>query len=56
MIDLTAILEKMTKKATKNRKNKKLNVNFHALYEQYEKRAQRSGNYPQTFSSQSPPK
>ncbi|MEK6825146.1 MAG: AbrB/MazE/SpoVT family DNA-binding domain-containing protein [Nanoarchaeota archaeon] len=41
--DPIEIIEKIVEEATKNRKNKKVSVNAHAIYEQYEKRAKRAG-------------
>lgn len=41
--DPLAILEKVSQEAEKKRKGKKLKIDAHAIYEQYEKRAKRAG-------------
>ncbi len=41
--DPIEILEKIADEATKKRKGKKAEVDPHAIYEQYEKRAKRAG-------------
>ncbi len=41
--DRIEIIEKIAEEAAKNRKNKKVNIDNHAIYEQYEKRAKRAG-------------
>lgn len=41
--DPIELLRKISEEATKRRKGKKLRVNPHEIYEQYEKRAKRAG-------------
>ncbi|MDO8508956.1 MAG: AbrB/MazE/SpoVT family DNA-binding domain-containing protein [Nanoarchaeota archaeon] len=42
-IDILKELEIMAEKASKERKGKKINVDPHAIYEQYDERAKRAG-------------
>ena len=41
--DPIMLLEKISEEAAKRRKGKKLKINAHGIYEQYEKRARRAG-------------
>ncbi len=42
-IDIIKELEKIAKEATKKRKGKKIKIDPHIIYEQYEERARRAG-------------